>query len=186
VRLFTYTIIIIFTIFVFGSLCYAASKDEIVLTTYYPAPHGNYTELRSESIILSPQSGDPTTWADGNEGEFMYSDSKNAFFYFYDDGTASGWRHIKEGTGGATVGTIECVNSDPIAGPQNAWSDYASCPSVPAGETPYTAIGLARVDLQGTGVNVFVDDFLCDNNGCKVFCRATPCSQIRTRCCRIR
>ena len=38
----------------------AADKEEITLTTYYPAPYGVYEQLYSDTVILEPQNSEPT------------------------------------------------------------------------------------------------------------------------------
>ena len=83
--------LILLSILVLPSLSFAANEqEEVTLTTYYPAPYGNYTEIEAASITLNPQTGNPTGWSAGREGEFRYSNYNDAFFYYYDDGTSSG------------------------------------------------------------------------------------------------
>ena len=69
------------------------------------------------------------------------------------------------------------LNAQANIAPANSWSDYAACPD------GFQATGLARVDLlDETGQdNQDVNDFLCDESGCKTWCWNTRCSII-SRC----
>ena len=56
----------IFSLFLFTMLCLAISSiaEEITLTTYYPAPFGNYEELQATKFAVGSGTSMPT--ADGN------------------------------------------------------------------------------------------------------------------------
>lgn len=55
-----------FGVFIFLLFCVAVSgmAEEITLTTYYPAPYGNYDELQATKLAVGSSTTMPTT--DGN------------------------------------------------------------------------------------------------------------------------
>ena len=50
-RIFICLILITFSMFSLNGLCFAAQNEEITLTTYYPAPYGDYTDLYADNIL---------------------------------------------------------------------------------------------------------------------------------------
>lgn len=98
-----------------GVFSYATEK-KVTLTTYYPAPYGEYQEVKSDKIavgsttqqpansgnvVLKAQSGDPATktgdFFDGVDGEVAYS-ATNDNLYVYN---GSAWNSATGGGGGA-------------------------------------------------------------------------------------
>ena len=78
----------------------------------------------------------------------------------------------------ASAPGLEVINSGSVTMQPNAWSDYVPCPN------GYSVLGLARVDmLDQNGVNNLeeVNDFVCDDSGCKVWCAGSACA-VTTRC----
>jgi len=88
-----------------------SQKEEIVLTTYYPVPYGDYDRFMvnrmavgdtngdgqrsiadlpgengqayfAKSAIFRPQSGSPENWAAGTAGELAYAESEDGFYYY--------------------------------------------------------------------------------------------------------
>ncbi|MCX5709580.1 MAG: hypothetical protein NT088_02480 [Candidatus Omnitrophica bacterium] len=103
-----------------ASLCHAEQPEEIVFTTYYPSPYGNYNELQTNklavgdtngdgkvdasdvppangqiyaarSMILRPQ-GLPAT--DVREGELVYNNADKALYLY----NGASW--VKQGVAG--------------------------------------------------------------------------------------
>jgi hypothetical protein len=127
-RLFIFTSIIflISPLIIFSQ---EESTEIITITTYYPSPYGAYRDLEAkkslatgnitassigsvgnlaqgelwvqDSIIFEPKSGDPSTWStiDAKEGELVYSDEENTFYYY-------------NGTGWVYAGKIEMETVD--------------------------------------------------------------------------
>jgi hypothetical protein len=76
-------------IFIFSGISYAQDQEEIVLTTYYPAPYGDY-----DMLVLEPQNGPPTN--NPPNGAMYFDDGSHASrergLYIFDS-TDGGWRH---------------------------------------------------------------------------------------------
>ncbi len=68
----------IFTVVLFGLLCAGVSgiAEEITLTTYYPAPYGNYEELQATKLAVGSTATMPTT-----DGDLEVSGTINATSY---------------------------------------------------------------------------------------------------------
>jgi len=75
---------------------------------------------------------------------------------------------------------LECLAGQKVTGQVDRWSPYSTCPS------GYQVTGLGRVDLQGdhNRPNLHVNDFVCDDRGCKAWCIGDGCT-VEARCCRI-
>jgi microcystin-dependent protein len=73
-------------IFIFSGISYA-QDEEIILTTYYPAPYGEY-----DMLVLEPQNGPPS--ANPPNGAMYFDDgtdvSRERGIYIYDGGWVSG------------------------------------------------------------------------------------------------
>ena len=98
----------------------AVYAGKVELTTYYPAPVGEYNTLKAKQlttgdnlpdrdgdILLKPQTGDPATWTanTNNIGQFAYSQSEDALYH----SNGSAWLPAGGTTG--TVMTLACVTS---------------------------------------------------------------------------
>jgi hypothetical protein len=103
--------------FLFVSNAYAGKVE---LTTYYPAPYGEYEDIRAKRLAVGPatqalpasqgnatfkpQTGDPSSktgaFASGSVGELAYSADNDAFYHY--NGTS--W--VAQGGGGITSTTI--------------------------------------------------------------------------------
>ncbi len=71
----------------------SAIAEEVTLTTYYPAPTGEYNELETESLTLTPGDGPPVAANSELEGMFYYDDgtggNTEGLYYCEEDG--EGW-----------------------------------------------------------------------------------------------
>jgi len=108
-KIFAFFVLSLFFLFSF-------SQQQITITTYYPSPVGIYNKLMTKklsvgdtnedgnissldlpvlegSIAFAPQSGDPSTWPAGKEGELAYSKDNKSFYYY----NGSGWAREGEG-----------------------------------------------------------------------------------------
>merc|ERR1712037_1050479 len=70
---------------------------------------------------------------------------------------------------------VRVVTGTYVTGNPNGWGPYSKCPS------GTTAAGIARLDLKTGSNNVHVNDFQCNDNGCRAFCYGSKC-QISARC----
>merc|ERR1711934_869340 len=70
---------------------------------------------------------------------------------------------------------VRVVTGTYVTGNPNGWGPHSKCPS------GTTAAGIARLDLKTGSNNVHVNDFQCNDNGCRVFCYGSKC-QISARC----
>jgi hypothetical protein len=75
---------------------------------------------------------------------------------------------------------LECLSGSKVKGLVDRWSPLSTCPN------GYEVTGLARIDLQGehNRPNLHVNDFICDDRGCKAWCIGDGCT-VEARCCRI-
>lgn len=75
---------------------------------------------------------------------------------------------------------LTCKQGTLASGAVDAWSAWSKCTA------SYTVVGLGRLDLTGKHENPLnhVNDFQCDNRGCRAWCIGNPC-QVRARCCKI-
>ena len=48
-----------------------AAKEEIILSTYYPAPYGEYEELRAKKIALGEHYSDPAEYSWGGAPRYI-------------------------------------------------------------------------------------------------------------------
>lgn len=73
---------------------------------------------------------------------------------------------------------LKCVGGSKVKGEIDRWSLLSKCPA------GYTVTGLQRIDLTGDHNNpiVHVNDFTCDDAGCKAWCIGSPCT-VEARCC---
>jgi len=124
-----------------------SQKEEIVLTTYYPTPYGDYDRMRvnrisvgdtngdgqrtvddlpqkdgqiyiAESGIYKPKVEDPAYWANGITGELAFSNDKQKFYYF----DKSSWRPLGGSEGGYFI-----ANQCPAATPDmDCWTNYGT------------------------------------------------------------
>ena len=102
------------------SICYAEDgTEEIVLTTYYPAPYGEYEELQSDKLAVGSNAAMPTdngvlqfeklTTTDGTipaytaakEGTIYYNADATEKKFKFNDG--SGWQDLGGGGGGNNI-----------------------------------------------------------------------------------
>ena len=104
----TFFCVLIILVFIMASYAYAGKVE---LTTYYPAPYGEYKDLKSKKLAtgddlpsregdmrLQAHETDPTTWDPGEEGQIAYSNVTHKLYYF--DGT--NW--VESGGGGGVLG----------------------------------------------------------------------------------
>ena len=107
----------IFTLFVLNLffLLTFFPQEQVTIPTYYPSPVGIYNKLMTKklsvgdtnedgnissldlpvlegSIAFAPQSGDPSTWPAGKEGELAYSKDNKSFYYY----NGSGWARLRK------------------------------------------------------------------------------------------
>lgn len=94
-------------VFVFSSSFVLAEDETVELTTYYPAPYGEYDTLKANSIGVGSASSVPnvdgminfkpvTSLPDASvytpsEGDLYYDDTDNVFKYRKTDTTSSSW-----------------------------------------------------------------------------------------------
>ena len=80
-------------------------KEEITLTTYYPAPYGDYTDLTVDTLHLNPRTDTPTVWDasghSGAPGELAYAEGDGKLYY----SNGSVW--VAE-AGGGGVAAVMC------------------------------------------------------------------------------
>lgn len=124
-------------------------KEELVLTSYYPVPYGDYdrfmvnrmavgdtngdgkrtaADLPSEdgqlsvakSVIYTPQGDTPKNWSAGTAGELAFSKDDGGFYYY----NGSEWVAQSAGGGASYVafGTQQCAASE---GWKVAYTGYA-------------------------------------------------------------
>ena len=117
--------LVIITILFIPTLAFSdatPSSESVTVTTYYPAPYGEYKEVSAYKLRLGgapapqnngnvtflPQAGDPDSktgaFTNGQTGEVAYSSTKNAFYYY--DG--SKWAGL--GGTGTGPGSWVCQN----------------------------------------------------------------------------
>ena len=97
-----FVLLAVFFMFIFcGTVCAQDQDEEIVLTTYYPAPYGDY-----DMLVLEPMNGPPVISAPN--GAMYFDDGSHASrergLHIYDS-TDGGWVHAAERFGVPT-GTI--------------------------------------------------------------------------------
>lgn len=93
---------IILLLFSITTLSYA--EDEVIeLTTYYPAPYGEYESLETTDFKLNP-----TSTPNPSRGQVYYN-SGDDNIYYNTDGTASGWSPMN------SSGAVEVLAVDKIA-----------------------------------------------------------------------
>jgi len=122
--------LLILALVLFGYLsCFADQPqgEEFTITTYYPSPYGSYNELstnklmlgyatsadqpnREGDIRLKAQTGDPTTWTQGKDGEIAYSGSKDALY------VSNGSKWVAQGGGAPVVATFYGMADCPSVG----------------------------------------------------------------------
>jgi hypothetical protein len=75
---------------------------------------------------------------------------------------------------------LDCIAGAKVTGLVDRWSPLSTCPS------GYEVTGLSRIDLQGdhNRPNLHVNDFICDDRGCKAWCIGDGCT-VEARCCRV-
>jgi len=119
-------------------------SENVTLTTYYPAPYGEYKEVSAFKLRLGgapapqndgnvtflPQTGNPDTktgaFANGETGEVAYSSTKNAFYYY--DG--SKWAGLGGGGGGGCYVSYSgtCITGFTNKGSAGTWG-YCAPPN---------------------------------------------------------
>ena len=78
-----------------------AEAQEMKITTYYPAPYGEYDNVKTDSITLPARSDDPfTDWGSGATGEIYYSSKYDGLYRF----NGNNWVAL-EGSGAGGVPT---------------------------------------------------------------------------------
>ena len=81
-------------------------KEEITLTTYYPAPYGDYTDLTVDTLHLNPRTDTPTVWDasghSGAPGELAYAEGDGKLYY------SNGSTWVAAGGGGTGVMYLSC------------------------------------------------------------------------------
>jgi hypothetical protein len=75
---------------------------------------------------------------------------------------------------------FDCTTGTKAMGKVDRWSPLSTCPA------GYQVTGLGRIDLLGdhNRPNLHVNDFVCDDRGCKAWCIGDGCT-VEARCCRI-
>jgi hypothetical protein len=75
---------------------------------------------------------------------------------------------------------LECKAGTKVTGAVDRWSPLSTCPG------GWQVTGLSRIDLLGdhNRPNLHVNDFICDDRGCKAWCIGDGCT-VEARCCRI-
>lgn len=130
------TLFYVLIVFVFGMAAPAVYAAKVELTTYYPAPYGEYSQLKSKKLAagdnlpnrdgdirLTPQTGDPSTWTAGTAGQIAYSSVDDALYH--NNGTA--W--VATGGGGGA-----------------SYTDY----SLPAGRAVGSACSVSGFTVKGS------------------------------------
>ena len=155
-----------FLLLVFLPVLLFAQNETLTITTYYPSPYGTYNQLGTNKLAvgytgssdqpsitgdmrLYPQSGSPTSWSAGKQGEVVYA-STDGYLYAYN---GSSW--IKQGGGGGALQAW--VNFDGPTGNIRASSGIASVTRVSAGkytvtlssamaDTNYAVVAMSQID----------------------------------------
>mmetsp|Transcript_81996 Transcript_81996/g.219382 ORF Transcript_81996/g.219382 Transcript_81996/m.219382 type:complete len:224 (+) Transcript_81996:1445-2116(+) len=70
---------------------------------------------------------------------------------------------------------LEVTSGPLIRASPDQWSEFSNCPS------GYFASGLARVNLIGDDIDDDVNDFECNEHGCRVWCESSEC-EFKPRC----
>ena len=104
-------------------------KEEITLTTYYPAPYGDYTELTVDTLYLNPRTDTPTEWDttghSGAAGELAYAAGDGKLYY----SNGSAW--VAEAGGGGGGGCYVSYSGSCPTGFTNkgsaGWWGYCFC-----------------------------------------------------------
>jgi hypothetical protein len=75
---------------------------------------------------------------------------------------------------------LSCTSGSKVTGQEDRWSPLSVCPEA------YSVTGLSRIDLQGdhNKPNLHVNDFICDDKGCKAWCIGNSCT-VEARCCKL-
>jgi len=64
------------------------AEEKITLSTFYPAPYGDYDELTAikltiyDRMLYTPYPDDPSTWGAGEAGELVYSETEDKLYYY--------------------------------------------------------------------------------------------------------
>ncbi len=76
--------------------------------------------------------------------------------------------------------SLQCQAGSRAKGEVDRWSSLSTCPE------GYQVTGLGRLDLTGDHNNpiLHVNDFLCDDKGCKAWCIGSGCT-VEARCCHV-
>jgi len=156
--------LIMFAVLILSNYSFGAD-EEITLTTYYPAPYGDYTNLETENlttdrVIFNAKAGDPANWDGagshtGAEGELVYSDTKDAFYH----SNGSSWLASggSGGSGGAAI-SLKCgwlentLNIAPSIGscvPDNCPTGWTQVGDVYCAPTGFAESGLPAGDVMG-------------------------------------
>ncbi len=77
----------------------SAIAEEITLTTYYPAPTGNYNDLETETLTLTPGAAPPVAAGSELEGMFYFDNGTgtNPKGLYYCEEDAGGWTSLSGG-----------------------------------------------------------------------------------------
>ncbi|MBF0442574.1 MAG: hypothetical protein HQK54_11765 [Oligoflexales bacterium] len=75
---------------------------------------------------------------------------------------------------------LSCMPGKKQNGKVNQWSTWSQC------QPGYVATGMQRIDLLGSHEipTNHVNDFECNDNGCRAWCIGSPCN-VEARCCRV-
>ena len=75
---------------------------------------------------------------------------------------------------------LSCTGGKTVQGGVDRWSPWSQCPN------GYVVTGLQRVDLLGDHQkpSTHVNDFLCDDRGCRAWCIGAECT-VEARCCTV-
>jgi|GEM_PF-6473395 hypothetical protein len=75
--------------------------------------------------------------------------------------------------------TLSCKAGKQVRGEVDRWSPWSTCPE------GHVVTGLQRIDLLGDHnlPNAHVNDFVCEDRGCRAWCIGNPCT-VEARCCR--
>jgi len=155
-------IILVSSIFI-CNMGFAQDTEDITLTTYYPAPHGEYGTLSSDTLTvglsgsaatdsgvlnLKPRSSAPG--APNLEGDIYYHDGTGAraeglYYYDYDSASTSGtW----ENTGGASALPAGMIAPFAMSSVPTGW---LKCDGAEVSRTTYAALSLAIGEIYGAG-----------------------------------
>ena len=154
-KIFAFFVLSLFFLFSF-------SQQQITITTYYPSPVGIYNKLMTKklsvgdtnedgnissldlpvlegSIAFAPQSGDPSTWPAGKEGELAYSKDMKDFYHY------NGSRWVSPGRGYSTCISLECMGWSCTPPPcPSGWDEVGSVSCIPVEGS--VKPGLKKVD----------------------------------------